>query len=72
MTVRDINSILSRINGPLGEDDFIEPLSILLLDHKHKSKFNTLGQLSTQQAILTQLNYINLLIAETFQKYQTQ
>ena len=55
MTVRDINSILSRINGPLGEDDFIEPLSILLLDHKHKSKFNTLGQLSTQQAILTQL-----------------
>jgi hypothetical protein len=50
-----INSILNKVHGPLGEDDFLEPLSILLLDHKNESRFNLLGQFSTHQAILNQL-----------------
>ena len=43
------------VNGPLGEDDFIEPLSILLSDHNNKSKFNTSGHFLMQQQILNQL-----------------
>jgi len=51
----EVNSILNKVNGPLGEDEFLEPLSILLLDHKNASGFNLLGQFSTRQAILNQL-----------------
>jgi hypothetical protein len=55
LTIRDINSILNRVNGPLGEDDFIEPLSILLSDYKNASEFNALGQFSMHQTVLSQL-----------------
>ncbi len=43
------------VNGPLGEDDFIEPLSILLSDHKNKSNLNATGQFLMQKTILSQL-----------------
>lgn len=43
------------VKGPLGEDDFIKPLSILLSDHKKKSKLNASGQFLMQQLILSQL-----------------
>ena len=53
--MRNINTILNRISGPLGEDDFMEPLSILLSDYKNASKFNAVGQFSMHQTVLSQL-----------------
>ncbi len=51
----DIDSVLKKINLPLGEDDFKEPLSILLDDYSNASNLNRLGTLTFENGIKEKL-----------------
>ena len=51
----DLNSVLKKINLPLGEDDFKEPLSILLNDYSNASSLTRLGALTFENGIKEKL-----------------
>ena len=51
----DLDSLLKKINLPLGEDDFKEPLSILLDDYSNASNLNRLGALTFENGIKEKL-----------------
>ena len=51
----DLDSVLKKINLPLGEDDFKEPLSILLDDYSNASNLNRLGALTFKNGIKEKL-----------------
>jgi len=51
----DLDSVLKKINLPLGEDDFKEPLSILLDDYSNASNLNRLGALTFENGIKEKL-----------------
>ncbi len=51
----DIDSLLNKINLPLGEESYREPLSILLKDYKNHSNLSRLGSLSVQRVIIKTL-----------------
>ena len=51
----NLDSVLKKINLPLGEDDFKEPLSILLHDYSNASSLNRLGALTFENGIKEKL-----------------
>ena len=51
----DLDSVLKKINLPLGEDDFKEPLSILLDDYSNASSLNRLGAITFKNGIKEKL-----------------
>ena len=51
----DLDSVLKKINLRLGEEDFKEPLSILLDDYSNASNLNRLGALTFENGIKEKL-----------------
>ena len=51
------DSLLNKVSLPLGEDTYIEPLSILLKDYENHSNLTRLGSLSVQKSIVDKLKF---------------
>tara|TARA_B100000809_G_scaffold55315_1_gene51134 strand:- start:2002 stop:3108 length:1107 start_codon:yes stop_codon:yes gene_type:complete len=51
----NIDSLLNKVNLPLGEETYREPLSILLKDYENHSNLTRLGSLSVQRGIVKTL-----------------
>ena len=51
----NIDSLLNKINLPLGEETYKEPLSILIKDYENHSSLTKLGSLSVQRGIVKTL-----------------
>jgi len=52
----DLDSVLNKVSLPLGEDDFKEPLTILLEDYLKESNLNRLGSTTFENGIREKLN----------------
>jgi hypothetical protein len=50
-----VDSVLKNINQPLGEEDFLEPLELLLSDLKNEANLNTFGSIGIRQNIINKL-----------------
>ena len=51
----NIDSLLNKVNLPLGEETYREPLSILLKDYENHSNLTRLGSLSVQRGLVKTL-----------------
>jgi len=50
-----VDSVLKNIDQPLGEEDFLEPLELLLSDLKNEANLNTFGSIGIRQNIINKL-----------------
>ena len=48
----NIDSLLNKVNLPLGEETYREPLSVLLKDYENHSNLTRLGSLSVQRGLV--------------------
>ena len=50
-----VDSVLKKINLAMGEEDFLEPLELLLSDLKNEASLNVFGSVGIRQNIINKL-----------------